>query len=145
MEEDKAEDEKSDKKGFVYDQSKSFFRNLCEMIIDLKSKENFDQMRKEFQKQKGKVNVPENVLKEGYLDSIFSVKSERLREMHIKKKKEEPIEYKPHVQTAKSTIYKLLAKPDYDEDEENLQLNNRIQMVQHMLDESPAIDKFKEN
>ena len=33
------------------------------MIIDLKSKENFDNMRKEFQKQKGKVNVPENVLK----------------------------------------------------------------------------------
>ena len=36
--------------------------------------------------------------------------------MHVKKKKEEVVEYKPHVQTAKSTIYKLLAKPDYDED-----------------------------
>ena len=44
------------------------------------------------------------------------MKQERLKPMHVKKKKEEVVEYKPHVQTAKSTIYKLLAKPDYDED-----------------------------
>lgn len=75
---------------------------------------------------------------------IFENDAERIRPMHVKKVEVEVPRYNPHLQTAESRVYKLLAKPDFSEDEENIELNRKITRVKTMLEESPIIDKFKD-
>ena len=49
------------------------------------------------------------------------------------------------MQTASSRTYNLLAKPEFDEDSENLELNKKLEMVKATLDESHIIDKYKDD
>ena len=65
--------------------------------------------------------------------------------MYIKKKQPEPIHYDPHLQTASSRIFNVLAKPEYTDDEENIKLNDKLQSVKKIIEESPTIDKFKDD
>jgi hypothetical protein len=53
--------------------------------------------------------------------------------------------YKPHLQTANSKIFKLLAKPEFEENEENLELNTRLNNVKELLTDSPAFKKLKQD
>lgn len=61
-----------------------------------------------------KDGTPEE-LKEIYLAIIFSVEGENLKEIVSKKAREVSTSlYKPHIQTANSRIFKLIAKPTLD-------------------------------
>ena len=42
-------------------------------------------------------------------------------------------------------MFKLLAKPEYEENQENKELNNRIGNVKEMLTDSPAFKKLKQD
>lgn len=53
----------SEKKNYTYDHSKSFFRNLNEMIKFLNAKEKLEKLKDKFQKQKNELNIPENEMK----------------------------------------------------------------------------------
>lgn len=50
-----------------------------------------------------------------------------------------------HLQTAHSKMFKLLAKPEYEENQENLELNSRLNNVKEMLTDSPAFKKLKQD
>lgn len=49
------------------------------------------------------------------------------------------------MQTANSKMFKLLAKPEYEENQENLELNSRLNNVKEMLSDSPAFKKLKQD
>jgi hypothetical protein len=53
--------------------------------------------------------------------------------------------YKPHIQTANSRIFKLIAKPTLTENEENIELNRRLSIVKDLIDDSPVFRKLREN
>ncbi len=60
------------------------------------------------------MDVSQNDLKLRYIDSIFAVPSENLKPINaFKLKQPEQSHYKPHIQTANSKIFKLLARPHY--------------------------------
>ena len=42
-------------------------------------------------------------------------------------------------------MFKLLAKPEYGENQENLELNQRLNNVKEMLIDSPAFKKLKQD
>jgi hypothetical protein len=42
-------------------------------------------------------------------------------------------------------MFKLLAKPEYEENQENLELNSRLNNVKEMLADSPAFKKLKQD
>lgn len=101
-----------EKKPYMYDHSKSFFRNLSTMIKFLKQKDHMDKLKEEHQKSKKEVNVPESELKKRYLENIFKVPNEKfLRPYYSKKVEKKLVHYDPHLQTASSRIFKVLAKP----------------------------------
>ena len=52
--------------------------------------------------------------------------------------------YKPHIQTANSRIFKLIAKPTLDNNEENIEFNRRLTIVKDLIDDSPVFRKLKE-
>ena len=80
-----------------------------------------------------------------YLETIFSVANEKLRPYHIKKPESKPVHYDPHLQTAHSRIFKVLAKPIYNENRENIELNERLTAVKKLIQDSPIFDKFKDD
>lgn len=55
------------------------------------------------------------------------------------------MQYDPHLQTASSRIFKVLAKPELPEDEQNIELNNNLSEVKTMIEDSPVFDKFKDD
>lgn len=101
-----------------YDHSRSFFRNLAEMIRTLKHAQKHEQLKQEQNRRKSQMDVTETQLKLKYIEVIFSVPGENLRPAHAFKLKE-PVEqhYQPHLQTASSTVFKILSKPDLEENE----------------------------
>lgn len=90
------------------------------MISFLNEKQKLDDLKDAFQKQKNKINVPEEEMKIDYLETIFSVANEKLRKYFIKKPEPKPLQYDPHLQTAHSRIFKVLAKPVYNQNIENI-------------------------
>ena len=52
--------------------------------------------------------------------------------------------YKPHIQTANSRIFKVIAKPTLTENEENIELNRRLSIVKEIIDDSPVFRKLRE-
>jgi hypothetical protein len=63
----------------------------------------------------------------------------------IKIKEQEENHYKPHLQTAKSNIFKVLAKPELMKNEENVELNARNSLVKELMSDNPAFKKLKED
>jgi hypothetical protein len=62
--------------------------------------------------------MSETELKKKYIDVIFSVPGENLRPLFDKKiATNDGLHYKAHLQTAHSQIFKVLAKPDLEENE----------------------------
>ena len=61
-----------EKKNYVYDHSKSFFKNLSCMIREIKAKEQKERMKELARKREKKEGSPEE-LKDIYLEIIFSV------------------------------------------------------------------------
>lgn len=109
------------KKTYSFDHSRTFFRNLVEMIKFLKQQETHEKLKEEYNKRKNQMDVSENDLKKKYIDAIFAVPGENLRPVNsVKIKEQEELHYKPHLQTANSKIFKVLAKPELEENEENL-------------------------
>lgn len=53
--------------------------------------------------------------------------------------------YKPHIQTANSRIFKVIAKPTLTENEENIELNRRLSIVKEIIDDSPVFRKLRED
>ena len=51
-------------------------------------------------------------MKAGYLEAIFAVPNEKLKSYYSKKAEKKVMQYDPHLQTASSRIFKVLAKPD---------------------------------
>jgi len=57
-------------------------------------------------------------LKLKYIDVIFSVPGENLKPILDRKiTRTEELHYKPHLQTAHSKIFRVLAKPDLEENQ----------------------------
>ena len=96
---------------------------------------------------KNQMDVSEEDLRDRYLEHIFKVPHERyLRSIQpIKVRQEEEGHYVQHLQTAHSKMFKLLAKPEYEENQENNELNTRIGNVKEMLTDSPAFKKLKQD
>ena len=61
-----------EKKNYIYDHSKSFFKNLSCMIREIKAKEKKDEMKMLAQRREKKDGSPDE-LKELFLAIIFSV------------------------------------------------------------------------
>jgi ABC-type microcin C transport system duplicated ATPase subunit YejF len=79
------------------------------------------EVKKEFIKNKNQMDVSESDLRNRYIDGIFAVPEETLRPINaIKIKEQEEYHYRQHLQTANSKMFKLLAKPEFEENEENL-------------------------
>ena len=133
-----------EKKNYVYDHSKSFFKNLSSMIREIKAKEQKERMREMARKREKKDGTPEE-LKDIYLTIIFSVEGENLKEIISKKAREVSTSlYKPHIQTANSRIFKLIAKPTLSTNEENIEFNRRLSIVKELIDDSPVFRKLRE-
>ena len=127
-----------EKKNYIYDHSKSFFRNLSCMIRDIKAKDKKEEMKREALKRERKDGTPEE-LKQIYIKTIFNVEGENLKPIVSKKYREVSTSlYKPHIQTANSRIFKLIAKPTLTENEENIELNRRLGIVNDIIDDSPV-------
>lgn len=134
-----------ERKNYIYDHSKGFFRNLSCMIRDIKAKEKREEMKKEALKRERKEGTPEE-LKMLYIKTIFNVEAENLKPLVSKKYREVSTSlYKPHIQTANSRIFKLIAKPPLSENEENIELNRRLSIVKDLIDDSPVFRKLREN
>jgi hypothetical protein len=134
-----------EKKNYVYDHSKSFFKNLSCMIREIKAKEQKEMMKDLARRREKKDGTPEE-LKEIYLAIIFSVEGENLKEIVSKKGREVSTSlYKPHIQTANSRIFKLIAKPTLDNNEENIEFNRRLSIVKELIDDSPVFRKLRED
>lgn len=105
-----------EKKNYIYDHSKSFFKNLSCMIREIKANEQKERMKELARKRQKKDGTPEE-LKDVYLTIIFSVEGENLKEIISKKAREVSTSlYKPHIQTANSRIFQLIAKPKLNSD-----------------------------
>ena len=135
------------KKNYKYDHSRPFFTNLVGMIKFLKKHENLEKQRDAFLKQKNESGeMTENDQKSKYIQAIFQTFGQNLRPLNAGKvKPEEEMHYKPHLQTANSKALKVLAKPEFEENELNSELNNRLNNVKEMLDDSPAFKKLKQD
>jgi inositol 1,4,5-triphosphate receptor type 1/inositol 1,4,5-triphosphate receptor type 3 len=147
-EEDKEKEKETEvvKKTYAFDHSRTFFRNLVEMIKSLKQQETHEKLKEEYIKRKNQMDVSENDLKKKYIDAIFAVPGENLRPINsIRFREQEELHYKPHLQTANSKIFKVLAKPELEENEENLELNTRLNNVKELLTDSPAFKKLKQD
>ena len=81
-----------------------------------------------------------------FLEDIFEVEGENLKPVTSKKAREVSTSlYKPHIQTANSRIFKLIAKPTLDSNEENVEFNRRLTIVKELIDDSPVFRKLKED
>lgn len=56
-------------------------------------------------------------MKKAYLQTIFEVENEKLKKYYTKKAEKKQLQYDPHLQTANSRIFKVLAKPELGENE----------------------------
>lgn len=102
-------------------------------------------MKELARKREKKDGTPEQ-LKSIYLAIIFSVEGENLKEIVSKKAREVSTSlYKPHIQTANSRIFKLIAKPTLDNNEENIEFNRRLSIVKELIDDSPVFRKLRED
>lgn len=118
-----------EKKNYIYDHSKSFFRNLACMIRDIRAKEKKEELKRKLAQRERKEGSPEE-LKKLYIDLIFQCQGENLKPIVSKKFREVSSSlYKPHIQTANSRIFKVIAKPTLTENEENIELNRRLSIV----------------
>ena len=63
----------------------------------------------------------------------------------IPKAPKKTVHYDPHLQTANSRIFKVLAKPDFNENDENIKLNEMLTSVKKLIQDSPIFDKFKDD
>ena len=61
-----------EKKNYVYDHSKSFFKNLSSMIREIKAKEQKEAMKEKARKREKREGTPEE-LKDIFLEIIFEV------------------------------------------------------------------------
>lgn len=59
-------------------------------------------------------------MKKAYLKTIFSVENQKLKKYYKEKTEKKQLQYDPHLQTASSRIFKVLAKPELGENEENI-------------------------
>jgi hypothetical protein len=114
------------------------------MIREIKAKEYIEQVRAMGRRRDNKDGTPEE-LKEIYLTILFSVEGENLKPITSKKSREVSTSlYKPHIQTANSRIFKLIAKPTLSENEENIELNRKLSIVKELIDDSPVFRKLRE-
>ena len=133
------------KKNYVYDHSKSFFRNLSCMIRDIKAKKKKDEMKLKLERREKKEGSPDE-LKKLYIDLIFQCQGENLKPIVAKKYREVSSSlYKPHIQTANSKIFKVIAKPTLTENEQNIELNRRLAIVKEIIEDSPVFRKLRED
>lgn len=51
-------------------------------------------------------------MKKKYLEIIFKVENEKLKKYYVKQIPKKQLQYDPHLQTASSRIFKVLAKPE---------------------------------
>lgn len=115
------------------------------MIRDIKAKEKKEELKREALKRERKDGTPEE-LKQLYIKTIFQVEGENLKPVVSKKYREVSTSlYKPHIQTANSRIFRLIAKPTLTENEENIELNRRLTIVKELIDDSPVFRKLREN
>lgn len=85
-------------------------------------------------------------MKKLYIELIFQAQGENLKPLVSKKFREVSSSlYKPHIQTANSRIFKVIAKPTLNENEENVELNRRLSIVKDIIDDSPVFRKLKED
>jgi hypothetical protein len=54
-------------------------------------------------------------------------------------------QYKPHIQTANSKIFKVIVKPLLGENEENIELNRRLGEVKIIIEDSPSFRKLRDD
>lgn len=115
------------------------------MIRDIKDKEKKDELKKKLAQRESKSGTTED-MKKLYIDLIFQCQGENLKPIISKKFREVSSSlYKPHIQTANSRIFKVIAKPTLTENEENIQLNRRLSIVKQIIDDSPVFRKLKED
>lgn len=101
------------------------------MIRDIKAREAREELKKKLQRRKEgfKIGDSQNEeTKKDLIEQIFSVQGEALKPMKSKKDRREIFasQYKPHIQTANSKIFKVVAKPLLGENEENIELNRKL-------------------
>jgi hypothetical protein len=53
--------------------------------------------------------------------------------------------YVPHIKTSCSRVFKVQARPELGENEENIELNKNLNAVKTMIEDSPTFDKFKDD
>lgn len=104
------------------------------MIRDYKAKEKLDNLRKEYQKNQNPGKSTENDIKLKCLEVIYSVPSEKLKPVYTKRAVRTPAYHNPHLQTTTSRTFKVLAKPEISENQQNVRLNERLNTVKVMVD-----------
>lgn len=144
LEEEAPEDmgEAETNKKHVYDYSKSFFRNLYEMIVMVNAKKRKDRLIKEYKDRKNNADGSMDGRKKRFIDMIFSGKlvegALNLTRMvsaqrAIKKQELEPVHYNSTLLTTTSRHFRVQAKPTLSENEENLALNRKLNDVKLLL------------
>ncbi|CAM6004640.1 unnamed protein product [Sphagnum balticum] len=132
-----------EKKNYIYDHSKSFFRNLSCMIRDIRAREKKDELRAKQAQRERKDGTPDE-MKKLHIDLIFQAQGENLKPIVSRRFREVSSSlYKPHIQTANSRIFKVIAKPTLTENGENIELNRRLSIVKDIIDESHVFRKLK--
>lgn len=77
--EQNSKEDVSKKNSYTYDHSRSFFRNLHQMIKFLTAKEKLIELKRQYNNNKNEVNAPESEMKSKYLAMIYSVKTQKLK------------------------------------------------------------------
>lgn len=129
LEEEAPEDlgENESNKKYVYDYSKSFFKNLHSMIVMVNVKKRRDKLIKEYKERKNNADGSIDGRKTRFIDMIFSgklvegslnftkvVAAQRAIE---KLEKHEPVRYNSTLMTTTSRHFRFQAKPTLNENE----------------------------
>lgn len=154
LEEEAPEDlgEAETNKKHIYDYSKSFFRNLYEMIVMVNAKKRKDKLIREFKERKNNSDNSNDGRKNRFIDMIFSGKlvegALNLTRMIsaqraiIRQETREPAHYNSTLMTSASRHFRVQARPTLNENEENLALNGKLSQVKLLLTYSPIFQKF---
>ena len=90
------------------------------MIRDIKDREKKEELKKKLAQREKKEGTSEE-LKKLYIELIFQCQGENLKPIKSKKYRDVSSSlYKPHIQTANSRIFKVIAKPTLTENGENI-------------------------
>lgn len=120
------------------------------MIRDIKAREAREELKKKLQRRKEGFKIGDShneETKKDLIEQIFSVQGEALKPMKSKKDRREIFasQYKPHIQTANSKIFKVVAKPLLGENEENIELNRKLSEVKIIIEDSPSFRKLRDD